>query len=76
VEEKVKDVIEQLIKMHEAQPLLNYYNEIKFKNHLNTLSDNVDEVLERQKRSRTDYVRHQPGYAPARGIYQVQGRLI
>jgi hypothetical protein len=38
--------MEQLMKMREAQPLLNYCNEIEFENHLNTLSDNADEVLE------------------------------
>jgi hypothetical protein len=54
VEEKVKDIMEQLMKMPEAQSLLNQCNEIEFENHLNTLSDNVEEVLERQKRSRTD----------------------
>jgi hypothetical protein len=54
VEEKVKDVMEQLMMMREAQSLLNQCNEIEFENHLNTLSDNAEEVLERQKRSRTD----------------------
>jgi hypothetical protein len=54
VEEKVKDVVEQLMKMREAQTLLNHCNEIEFENHLNTLSDNAEEVLARQKRSRTD----------------------
>ena len=54
VEEKVKDVMEHLMKIPEAQSLLNECNEIEFENHLNTLSDNAEEVLERQKRSRTD----------------------
>lgn len=56
VEEKVKDVMEQMMKIPEAQSLLNEYSEIEFENHLNTLSDNAEEVLERQKRSRTDQV--------------------
>ena len=54
MEEKVKDVMEHLMKIPEAQSLLNECNEIEFENHLNTLSDNAEEVLERQKRSRTD----------------------
>jgi Phosphotransferase enzyme family len=54
VEEKVKDVMEQLMKIPEAQSLLNECDEVEFENHLNTLSDNAEEVLERQKRSRTD----------------------
>jgi hypothetical protein len=56
VEEKVKDVMEQLMKMPEARSLLNHCNEIEFENHLNTLSDNAEEVLERQKRSRTSFL--------------------
>lgn len=54
VEEKVKDVMEQLMKIPEARSLLNECDEFEFENHLNTLSDNAEEVLERQKRSRTD----------------------
>jgi hypothetical protein len=48
VEEKVKDVMEQVMKMPEAQSLLNQCNEMEFENHLNSLSDNAEEVLERQ----------------------------
>lgn len=54
VEEKVKDIMETLMAIHEAQLLSNHCGEIEFENHLNTLSDNEEEVLERQKRSRTD----------------------
>lgn len=42
------------MKIPEAQALLNQCNEIEFENHLITLSDNAEEVLERQKRSRTN----------------------
>jgi hypothetical protein len=54
VEEKVKDIMERLMELPEAQSLLNDCNEIEFENHLNTLSDNAEEVLDRQNRSRTD----------------------
>ena len=54
VEEKVIDVMEELMRIQEAQPLLNGCTKIEFENHLNTMSDNAQEVLERQKRSRTD----------------------
>ena len=53
VEEEVKGVMKQLITVAAAQPLLNNYHEIEFETHLNTLSDNTEEVLERQKTSRS-----------------------
>ena len=54
VEEKVKDVMGQSMTMPEANDLINSCKGLEFGNHLNPLSDDVDEVLERQKRSRVD----------------------
>ena len=54
VEEKVKDILGQLMSIPEAQPLLNGCKELEFENHLNSLSENAEDVLERQKRSRID----------------------
>jgi hypothetical protein len=38
----------------EAQDLINSCKELEFENHLSSLSENAEEVLERQKRSRVD----------------------
>ena len=54
VEEKVRDVVEQLMTIPEAQSLINGCQKLEFDNHLNSLSENAEEVLERQKRSRVD----------------------
>ena len=54
VEEKVMDVVGQLMMIPEAQDLINVCKELEFDNHLNSLSENAEEVLERQKRSRVD----------------------
>lgn len=54
VEKKVKDVMEQLIKMREAPLLLNQCSALEFENHLNSLSDNAEEVMQSQKQSKTN----------------------
>ena len=56
VEEKVKDVAGQLMTLPEAQDLINSCKELEFDNHLNSLSENAEEVLERHMRSRVDQV--------------------
>ena len=50
----VKDIVAQLINRPEAQALVNRCGELEFENHLNSLSENAEEVLERQRRSRID----------------------
>jgi hypothetical protein len=55
VEEKVVNVISQLLDIPQARQSFALGNGIEFENHANTLSDNAEEVLQRtQQRSRTD----------------------
>ena len=54
VEEKVKGIIGQLMTIPATQELLNGSTELEFENHLNSLSDNVEDVVQRQKMSRID----------------------
>ena len=54
VEEKVKDVVEQLMTTPKAQDLIKSCKELEFNNHLNSLSENAEEMLQRQKGSRVD----------------------
>ena len=52
MEEKVKNVVEQLMTTPKAQDLINNCKELELGNHLKSLSENAEEVLQRQKRSR------------------------
>jgi hypothetical protein len=57
VEDKVVDVVSQLLNNPEARQLFTLGKGIEFENHANTLSDNAEEVLQRtQQRSRTDQI--------------------
>jgi hypothetical protein len=57
VEERVVDVISQLLNMPQARQSFALGNGVEFENHANTLSDNAEEVLQRtQQRSRTDQI--------------------
>jgi hypothetical protein len=57
VEERVVDVISQLLDILHARQSFGLGNGVKFENHANTLSDGAEEVLQRtQQRSRTDQI--------------------
>jgi len=52
VEEKAKDVMEQLMKIQEAALLLNQCSGVEFENHFNSLNDNAEEVMQCQNSRR------------------------
>jgi hypothetical protein len=57
VEERVVDVISQLLDIPHARQSFGLGNGVEFENHTNTLSDNAEEVLQRtQQRPRTDQI--------------------
>src|SRR5271154_351884 len=56
VEGMVREVMEQLMKIPEAKDLLHGCDEMEFENHLNTLSDKAEEVVQRQ-----EVAQHQKG---------------
>src|SRR5271154_1648689 len=56
VEGMVREGMEQLMKIPEAKDLLHGCDEMEFENHLNTLSDKAEEVVQRQ-----EVAQHQKG---------------